>query len=235
MIRPALAAMLATASIAQGETYEATYDVYLGGFRGGELRLSVSRDEGGYAAEAEMRAVGLAGLLLPAEARAAADGASGPDGPTPRRFAAVGRFGGDPQVVEMTFDGGPAVDLRADPPLRERDYDPDLSRMGDALDPLSAAVAALAPVPAAEACGRTLSVFDSRRRIDLALAPAERLADGRLRCEGVYRRVAGFKDSQMRKPDHPFTVWWSVADDRARFERAQAPTSLGHVVARRRD
>lgn len=229
------AAVILLAAAARADSFEATYDVWLGGLRGAEVTLSVARDADGYAAEARMRAVGLAGFLLPAEATAQARGGSGPDGPAPRRFEAVGAFGGRPQVVEMTFDGGPAVTLRADPPLRARDYDPDLSRMGDALDPLSAAVAALAPVPEGEACGRTLSVFDSRRRVDLALGPAKRLEDGRLRCEGLYRRVAGFKARHMRRPDHPFTVWWSVEDGRARFERAQAPTPLGHAVALRRD
>jgi hypothetical protein len=234
MIRMAMAAAILAAGAARAEPFTATYDVYLGGLRGGELSLAVERDEDAYAAKATLRAAGLAAWIFPGHATAEAAGAWRAAAPAPDRFDAEGDFSGTRQTVTMAFAPGAPLALDADPPLRKRSYDADLSALGDALDPLSAAVAALAPTPAAAVCGRTISVFDSRRRFDLALSEPRR-EGASIRCEGEFRRVAGFKRKHMDRPPHPFTVWWRVEDGMATFDRAQAPTNFGHAVALRRD
>lgn len=212
--------------------FEASYEVFIGGLKIGALTLDVERGGARYAASARMEAAGLASWLFPGAAEAEAFGAETPQGLAPEAFVADGRFGDAAQRVEMDF-GASGLALEAEPPLRRRDYDADLAAMGDALDPLSAAVAALAPAPAAAACDRTLSVFDSRRRFDLALGPAVE-SGGTLRCEGRFRRVAGYKDKHLRQPDHPFTAWFSVKGGAATLMRAQAPTDFGYAVAVRR-
>ncbi len=218
---------------AAAETFEAVYDVYLGGLRGGEVRLSVDRTDERYSAEATMRSAGLARLFFPGVAQARAEGATDGAALAPERFSSDNAFGSSRQTVSLRYGDGAGPVLEADPPYRVRDYDADLRAMGDALDPVSAAVASLSPQPAAAACGRTVTVFDTRRRFDLALGPAVREGD-LLRCEGVYRRVAGFKAKQMKKADYPFTAWWRVEGGRATLERAVAPTTFGHAVAKRR-
>ncbi len=214
------------------ETFEARYDVFVGGLRGGELTLVVTRDGPRYEARADMRAAGLAGLLFPGSAQAQASGAENGATVSPVRFEADGAFGRERQRVEMRY-GGAGLALRADPPLRDRGYDVDVAAMADALDPLSAAVTALLPRPAAQACDRVIPVFDTRRRFELRLGPAVATRTG-LRCEGAFRRVAGYKDKHLSRPDHPFTVSWTVIDGMATLERAVAPTPFGHAVARRR-
>jgi len=216
---------------ASAETFEAVYDVYLGGLRGGEVTLRLDRDAARYHAEARMRSAGLARLFFPGEARAQAQGAADGAALTPEWFTADNAFGESRQTVALRY--GEGVSIEADPPYRVRPYDADLAAMGDALDPVSAAVASLAPQPEAAACDRTVTVFDTRRRFDLTLGPAVREGD-LLRCEGVYRRVAGFKAKQMKKADYPFTAWWRVEGGRATLERAIAPTGFGHAVAKRR-
>ncbi|SEA38176.1 DUF3108 domain-containing protein [Rubrimonas cliftonensis] len=240
-MRAALALFLAAAAPVSAETpapetgapFEASYEVYIGGLKVGALTLGVERGGARYAASARMEAAGLASWLFPGAAEAEAFGADTPRGLAPEAFVADGRFGDAAQRVEMDF-GATGLALAAEPPLRARDYDADLAAMGDALDPLSAAVAALAPAPAAAVCDRTLSVFDSRRRFDLLLGPAVE-SGGTLRCEGRFRRVAGYKDKHLRQPDQPFTAWFSVNQDgAATLMRAQAPTDFGHAVAVRR-
>lgn len=234
-MRAGLLAGVAAALIggaAAAESFEAVYDVYLGGLRGGEVTLTLERDAAHYRAEARMRSAGLARLFFPGEARATAQGAARGAKLAPEVFTSDNDFGDQRQTVALRY-GGAGPSLEADPPYRVRPYDADLAAMGDALDPVSAAVASLAPQPAAEACDRTVTVFDTRRRFDLALGPAVRDGD-LLRCEGVYRRVAGFKDKQMKKADYPFTAWWRVEGDRATLERASAPTGFGDAVAKRR-
>ncbi|TVQ54682.1 MAG: DUF3108 domain-containing protein [Rhodobacteraceae bacterium] len=213
--------------------YRATYDVFIGGLRGGELRLTVHRDGEAYAAEAALRASGLVGAFFGAEARASATGVESGAAPEPARFESETRFGRERREVAMRWEENPSIVIEADPPLRRRRYDAPPETLRGALDPVSAAVAALTPRPVAEACGRTVPVFDSRRRFDIALG--EGALDGdTLRCEGVYRRVAGYKTITAENVDHPFTAWWTVVDGVAHFERLQTPTPIGHAVARRR-
>ncbi|MFN3613855.1 MAG: DUF3108 domain-containing protein [Rubrimonas sp.] len=218
-----------TASDAATGGYQAVYDVFLGGLRGGELRLEVDRDGDRYAAQGALRASGIAAWFLPGQAEARAEGQARSTAYRPDRFEADAAFGRTRQFVAFDYEG-PAVRMTAEPPLRERPYNADPARMGDALDPLSAAVAVMAPTPVAEACGRTIPVFDSRRRYDFVLGPAVSEGDG-LRCEGRFRRVAGFKRID---PDNDFTVWWRVQDGMAVMERAQAATGFGYAVARLR-
>jgi hypothetical protein len=211
----------------------AVYDGYLGGLWLAEVRLALDARGGAYAVEATVAAQGLAAVFAPSAGAARASGRIEAGAVKPAAFEADGRFGATPQKVAMRYDGpGPAT-LTADPPLRVRSYDPAPETLAGALDPLAAAVAALAPGPAADACDRTVPVFDSRRRFDLRLGPP--VADGAfLRCEGLFVRVSGYKRKHLALRDQPFTTWWRVADGRAEFVRAQAATPYGHATLVRR-
>lgn len=218
-----------TASDAATGGYNAVYDVFLGGLKGGEVRVQIDRDADRYAAHGTLRAAGMAAWFLPGQAEARAEGRTQSAAYRPDRFEADAAFGRSRQFIAFDYNGA-SVAMTAEPPLRERPYNADPARMGDALDPLSAAVAVMAPVPVAQACDRTIPVFDSRRRYDFVLGPAQDAGDG-LRCEGRFRRVAGFKRID---PDSEFTIWWRVQDGLAVMERAQAPTGYGYAVARLR-
>lgn len=235
MFSTVAAALLAAAPAADATdgAYSATYDVFVGGIRGGELRLAVQRDGEAYTAEATMRAAGLVGAFFGGEATATAEGVETGAAPRPARFDSETRFGREVREVAMRWDGNPHVVIEADPPLRHRNYAPPPEALVGALDPVSAAVAALTPRPVAEACGRTVPVFDSRRRFDIRLGEGV-LEGDTLRCDGLYRRVAGYKTITPENVDHPFTAWWTVVDGVAHFERLQTPTPIGHAVARRR-
>lgn len=206
------------------DPWAADYDVWLGGFRLAALRVEMAPAPEGWRARAEVTTKGLAAFFIPAQGAAEA---------APGWFRARGDFDGLLQTVEMRHAAGAAPEIRAEPALRQRAYDAPPQTLRGALDPLTAAVAALSPRPAAQACGQRVEVFDSRRRFDLALGPGVR-EGGMLRCEGAYVRVAGFKDKHMRLPDSAFTLWWRVRDGVAEFEKAVAPTPLGHAVAKRR-
>jgi hypothetical protein len=213
--------------------WRATLDAYVLGVPLAEIALTVERAGPGYVAQARIETVGLGWLFAPSEGRAAARGRVEGAAVAPAGFEAEGRFGREPQRVTMTYAGpGPAA-LTADPPLRLRSYDPAPETLAGALDPLNAAVAALAAPDGAAPCGRITPVFDSRRRFDLAMAPATP-EGGLLRCEGRYVRVSGFKRKHMALPDHPFVTWWRVVDGRAEFVRAEAMTPYGPAALVRR-
>lgn len=226
-----LALALVAPQAAAREPFAATYELFFGGLRAADITLSVAWQGDRYTAESTIRARGLAAALLSTDARATAHG-NGGSRPEPEGFRAEGRFGRTQQVVEMTYGGPSPLPMLADPPLRERPRDPSADALKGALDPLSAAVAGLTPRPAEAACDTVLPVFDSRRRYDLKVGPPQREADGTLRCDGRFVRVAGFRDLSSGEFDD-FQLIWRVEDDLATLERAVVPTSWGTAVARR--
>jgi hypothetical protein len=213
----------------------ARFDLWFAGLRLGEIRFAMSQDGTGWRAEGEMTATGLADLFMPSHGRAEARGGWAGELPAPEAFSADGDFGKHPQSVVLRHMPGAAPVIEAEPALRERDYDPAPETLVGALDPLSAAVAALTPRPPGKACGRSLPVFDTRRRFDLDVAPGTILADGRLRCEARYVRVSGFKEKHMALPPHPFTTWWTLRDGVAHLERAMSATPWGNAVILRKE
>lgn len=233
--RAALTLLLALWTAPAAAEHRARFDLWFAGLRLGEVRFAMSEDGGGWRAEGELTAKGLADLFMPSHGRAEATGAWAGDLPAPEAFSADGNFGKHPQTVLLRHVPGEAPQIEAEPALRERDYDPAPATLVGALDPLSAAVAALTPRPPEKACGRSLPVFDTRRRFDLEVAPGTLLPDGRLRCEARYVRVSGFKAKHMALPPHPFTTWWTLRDGVAHLERAMSATPWGNAVILRKE
>lgn len=228
----AMTALLMADAATAREPWRAVIDLHLGGLRAGEVTVAVTWDGPRYTARTDLRASGLAALLLSVGATAQAEGALAGDRLAPVVFEADGRFGKATQTVRMDYANGSPLPLSAEPPLRRRPYDAAPEALTGALDPLSAVVAALTPRPVAQACGASIPVFDSRRRYDLHLAAPQAIPGG-VRCAGEMERVAGFKRAP-REPER-FTLDWRVADGIAYPARAVAPTAFGMAVARVRD
>ncbi len=228
-------ALFLTAALAAGPAPAAErWDVWFGGLRIGEVRLQVEDAPGGWRAEAEVKAAPVFDLFAPSSGRAEAEGGYEDGAVRPARFAADGHFGRGRQSVTVRHaEGAPPV-VEAEPALRLRDYDPAPETLVGALDPLTAAVAAFAVAPGGDPCGRSLPVWDTRRRFDLRLAPGAVERDGRLRCEGAYVRVAGFKAKHMALPPHRFTTWWRIDGDRPHLDRAVSHTDWGAATLVRR-
>ena len=150
------------------------------------------------------------------------------------RFSVDGTFDGEPASITMTYDAEGVARVAADPPLRERSYDLPPERAAGALDPLSAALAMLAPRPGAAPCGRTIPVYEGRRRVDIELDDGARRGDA-VSCRGRLVRVAGFKRKVMREGrEFPISAEWTVSRGRPRLERAVLRTKLGGLVLKRR-
>jgi hypothetical protein len=79
-----------------------------------------------------------------------------------------------------------------------------------------------------------VDVFDGRRRYAIDLGRPE--ADGeRIRCRGVYRRVAGYKPKELREKIG-FSVWFEERPDGlAHVVRVAGESELGLAVALRRE
>ena len=207
------------------------YDFYLGGVKAGELTVDAQVEGETYRAQSNLRTAGVVGMVYKASFEAETEGRLEGQRLVPDRFAANSRMKKKEQYVEMTYANDAPADVKAEPAFRERPWEIDPGEQSGTLDPISAALIGLAPVPTGEICNKTVEIFDGRRRyaIDLG-APSP---DGeRIRCPAKYRRIAGFKPKMMKKQaEFPFDVWFvERPDGLAHFIRAAGESMFGVAV-----
>lgn len=216
---------------------EVTYDLFLGGLRLGALSIAAERDGPRYRAEARLGTGGLIAIFYKLRLDAVAEGRIGPRAWLPRRFTAETRDSRRSQSVEMRFEGRRPVSVTAEPPFRPKPWEIEPAEQRGTSDPLSAFLSAIASPEGARPCARKTDVFDGRRRHRIRLHAAEPTGRGGrlLRCTGVYKRIAGWKPKMMRRPDFPFTAWYTRdAEGGWQFLRAMGETPFGTAVLRRR-
>lgn len=230
----ALAQTGAGADAATGLAFSETYEVSFGGLRVARIEVTAEAAAAGYRADARVRPLGLADWIFDARIDATAEGGGSLAEPSPASLVSESVFDGEPRRIEITLSGGRPVALSVEPPYEPKSRNVAPDEAGLALDPLSAALALLAPRPAAEACGRSAPVYDGRRRYDLSLEAPRREGDG-IRCEGRFTRIAGYKPKRLReRPVYPFSTRWGVEDGVAVLDQLMVEIDEGWVVANRR-
>ena len=209
------------------------YDLYLGGVPIGELSVRASVRGDRYRATSRMRTAGVLGVFYAASFEAETEGMVAANGLVPQRFTADTRAGDDAQAVDMVYEGRTPAKVEADPPFKPKPWEIEPQAQRGTLDPISAALTALAPVPAGAPegalCRRTVDIFDGRRRYAVDLGAP--VADGtRIRCPAVYRRVAGYKPKEL-KERIDFSVWFEERPDGLMHAvRAAGESMLGLAV-----
>lgn len=226
----------AAGAASEPEDMATVYDFYIGGIRAGKLTVNATFGRLSYSAEAELQTAGIVGVFYEASFSAEAVGRIGAAGLSPARFSANSREGRRKRFVEVSFSNGAPRAVRADPEFRIRPWSIRPGDQSGAADPLSAALAAIAPAPAGQICNRTADMFDGERRFAVEIGPPHP-DHGRIRCEAVYVRVAGFKPKMMgKRARSPFTLFFAARDDGLyQAVRATAETDFGLAVVLLRD
>ena len=220
----------------QGPRIIKVFDLYLGGIKGGEMSIAVWEDEARYHAEAKLRTAGVVGAVYEASFAAEARGAVTSGGYRSDMFKAQSAMYEKSQYVLIAYSDGTPAAIHAEPPFIPKPWQIEPTEQTGALDPITAALFALTPMPPDEICNRTVDIFDGRRRYEVELGAAEP-HQGRLRCPAVYRRVAGFKPKMInRQREFPFHIWFEVKDDGlAHIKRAAGESMFGLAVVLGRD
>lgn len=200
-----LALALATPGAARAETrLAARYGASVAGLNVGKTDVAVVIGNAEYTSAASGRASGLLRRLVSGEGTLAARGALVDNRLVPASFSA--RMVGDDETsaVTMTLEGGDAKDVTTETsdPGTERVPLTAEHRKG-VVDPLSALlvpVGGTGAVVAADACRRTLPIFDGRRRFDLALSfrridqvKAKGYAGPAVVCAVAFKAIAGHR------------------------------------------
>lgn len=204
---------LAPGVVAASDDVNSIYDFYLGGVKAGELSIDATFSNGGYRAQSVLKTAGIVGFVYKAAFEANATGQREGRDLTPVRFSADSRMKKKEQSVEMTYRNNAPARVNAEPAFQPKPWEIDPTEQSGTLDPISAALTALAPAPVGQICNTSVEVFDGRRRYAIELgAPVK---DGaRIKCPAMYRRVAGFKPKMMKKrPNFPFSIWYEERPD----------------------
>ncbi|MCI4660395.1 MAG: DUF3108 domain-containing protein [Neomegalonema sp.] len=214
------------------------YDFYLGGLSVGEAELEARVDQEHYKVMSKLRTSGVVGWFYDMEVITSADGSRlGVDEFLPAVFELKSRTKEKHQDVTVAFSGSAPSSVQADPPFRKKSYEIDPTKQIGTLDPVSAAIAAFLPKGVEDICNRSLKIFDGRRRYDVdfvSIRDEVRDKDGhRIECNGVFRRVAGYRPKTMRKrTEFDFYIRFEVQQDgSAHASRIWGDTDFGTAIA----
>jgi hypothetical protein len=210
----ALAALLvALAGAASAETrLDAHYTIKVARITVGKSELLVAIGDAAFTAAASGQASGMLRVLASGEGALRTTGTVIDGKLVPASFTLRTTSDKEQDAVKMTIDGGNVTELTAETSAPHDDRVPvtDADRKG-IVDPLSALLIRAedtGDAVAAEACKRTLPIFDGRRRFDLALSfkRVERVkadkgyAGPAVVCAVAFRPVAGHRrDSALLK------------------------------------
>jgi hypothetical protein len=201
----AAALALAMPGPAQADSrLEARYGASVAGLNVGRTDVVIVVGAAEYTSAASGRASGLLRTLLSGEGTLSTRGAVADNRLVPASFSAKTVGDDETSAVTITLEGGDAKDVTAET------SDPDAERVPltaehrkGVVDPLSALlvpVGGTGAVVAAEACQRTLPIFDGRRRFDLTLSykridqvKAKGYAGPAVICAVAFRAIAGHR------------------------------------------
>jgi len=186
--------------------FDAHYTLSVNSIRLGIFDWRTRIDQASYSAEATGRASGIFAMLLEGEGKIAAKGSVRDGKLQSSGYVSLLTRGKEKASITMQVDNGRVRDLKIE------ETDPDNDRVPvteahkqDITDPLSALL-----IPAADgdplsgnACQRKLSIFDGRRRFDLALsyrrndkaAPEKGYSGPALVCAVAFTPIAGHRAS----------------------------------------
>ncbi|WP_245890923.1 DUF3108 domain-containing protein [Albidovulum aquaemixtae] len=175
----------------------AVFDLSLRGIHAGTLSVSGAIEGGRYAVAGVLQSGGLLALVRKVRYDARSQGRYTGGRFTPARYEEDADTGKRKSQSVMEYRSGVPQVKVYNPPKPPRDGDLDPATQGGTVDPLTALYAALRDVPAQSACRLKLTLFDGRRRSQVALGEPKKNGDGGVSCAGEYRRLAGFSANDM--------------------------------------
>ncbi len=242
------AAMLPVAASAQGKL-EAHYMVTLAGIPIGKGSWSIEIADTHYSASATGTTTGLMRVLTEGEGSTTAQGTLGAGKVLAATYASTIKSRKQRDEVHVTLDKGDVKDTRTDPPPdHERERVPvSEADLHNVFDPMTASLLATPgngnPL-SAEACQRTIAIFDGRLRYDLQLGfkrmdkvKAEKGYGGPVVvCSLYFTPVSGYVPSRATirylSKQRDMELWLApIAGTRVLVPfRAQGPTPIGEAV-----
>ena len=244
----ALSASLGSVPDAGALSLSIDYSVSVRGFPVGRAHIRAETIEARYAISFSAGITGLARLFTQIGTTAQATGTIREDRPYAAEYTHTWIEDGETETASMRFADAGVQDIALEPPIdRPERYVPvTAAHRADTLDPVSAF---LWPAPAgttADACARTLPLFDGKRRFDIeaAFARTDSFSVRRgsryyrvLVCTIRYRAIAGHRADRPDDSGGPINeggdmeVWLAdTGDGLLAPVRVQLMSRIGRVV-----
>lgn len=212
------------------------FNLYILGFRAGTISTAINKKGSNYALSGKVQPTAFLRKLRDVGYAGTTYGRFG-KGHTysPSKYTGNMRTGSRTSTVKMHWSKGrPNVDAYT-PGREPRPYDIKPSAQKGTMDLLSSLHSVFEDSTKAELCGRTIPMFDGRRRTKLTLSKPN-FSGVKGICKGTYSRVAGFSPEDMKeRVNFPFTLLYEQQDDgNYRLKSLSTTTTFGKASLVRR-
>jgi hypothetical protein len=192
-----------------GSRVQLAMTIYAGGITLGKLDMDATFRGPDYHVVSNLTTGGMVNALWQAEIQATSSGKVGAKALEPALYDSYDIHGDRKQQVSLTYDGGAAPRLYAQPAYSTTGYEVKPDDQKNTLDPLSAFLQIVSGVAATpnNPCSVTAPVFDGRRRYnvemskdrDIDIKMDNGLYQGRgTLCSLKYRQIAGYKPRVLK-------------------------------------
>jgi len=218
------------------ENESLTFYVYVYGLKMGLLQVGISQNEDQYAAKGRVATTGLVDKISRFHFDGEVHGSKDGTRYWPDTYSATIVKRQSEDAVRMRYDNRTPVVMAYLPQRAPRADDVDPSKQRGAVDLISSAYMVLRDAPKEEICGKSIQMYDGRRRSQIKLEPPK-FQDGKASCTGFYERLAGFSMGEMAKQTvFPFTFDYEMQKDGSyRLMRVSTDTTIGPAHLVRKD
>lgn len=212
------------------------YDVYAGGIKLGTLGMNANIERDRYGVSARVAGGGLLGVFVTFDFSGQAQGGITRSGAlVPSRYTGTSDNGKVKRTISFTYNSSVPRNVSFSPARTPKPYDVGPEAQRGTVDPISATLSLLRPMPVGQACGKSVDVFDGSKRSRLSVGARQATRDGLFVCNGTYSRIAGFSPKLMAKQENfRFSTFWRERDGMMEVVRFQSQTTFGTVTAIRR-
>lgn len=237
-LRPVVSATVLTVlfafpcTIGLADTVGHKFSVRAFGVKLGELDVATQFSGTRYSGEFNFSVTGTARSIARIDVQISANGQDRDGRLMPRLYSERVTGPGRNSALRMRYRAGTPI-LSHDAPLTPTAVDP-VTQKGT-IDPATAFLIAMRPVPPADLCAVNLRLFDGLRATRLILGKPQPTGRGWV-CQGRLIRVSGYSPNQLRAhPFFPLRIEYETdAEGVARFMRANITGTHGPVTLVRR-
>lgn len=211
------------------------YKFYVGGVLIGKANFVAKMGDGDYFTEGLLETEGVSDWFVAATVAAEARGRISKT-VVPKQMDVSGKTEKINWRMTIAYQGDAPSTVSSQPPFSEKPYEIDPTEQKGALDPMSALVATLAPTKSGNPCGRTIPIFDGRKRYDIVFGKLQSKGVGKsghpsFICKATWKRIGGFKPKMMEKKNITFNARFEERDGLFLPVRVWGKTEFGDAIA----
>ena len=214
---------------------KATFDVVIRGLNAATLGFSAVEDGNRYAVSGLLKSAGIAAMFRKISYTGTAKGAISGTRYTPFSYVEQSDNGKKQSTSKMAYTRGVPSAVQYTPERDARQDEVAPSSQGGTVDTLTALYAILRDVDSGQECKISLKMYDGRYVSSIAISKPQAKGNA-IVCAGQYRRIAGFKTSDMaERTIFPFTLTYEpTANGRMRVTEVAMESIYGKAAMKRR-